>query len=90
MKAKDTGVTEGMRPRPCEPSFTTKEPGHGTGVAHTVGHGMVKAHGVLRTRSEAARGSTFDVFLPQATPRGLVLAGPVALPSPWQRARHVR
>ncbi len=65
----DTGV--GMDPataaRAFEPFFTTKSAGRGLGLATTLG--IIRGqHGALRVRSAPGRGSTFEVFLPLATP----------------------
>lgn len=63
----DTGV--GMSPevlaRVCEPFFTTKPPGEGTGMGMAVVHGIVKRHGGgLALDSHPGQGTRIDVYLP--------------------------
>ena len=59
------GMTESVQRRALEPFFTTKPAGQGTGLGLAVVHGVIKRHrGHLRLRSEAEKGTTFEVFLP--------------------------
>ncbi len=67
LEVADTGG--GMSPevlaRACEPFFTTKEQGNGTGMGLAVVHGIVDgAHGRLEISSEVGRGTTFRITLP--------------------------
>jgi two-component system, cell cycle sensor histidine kinase and response regulator CckA len=67
-EVRDTGV--GMEPatllRVFEPFFSTKEHGHGLGLASCLG--IVAAHGgALSVESELGAGSRFSVLLPAAT-----------------------
>ena len=64
---KDTGL--GMTPeiikRICDPFFTTKEIGQGTGMGLAVVHGIVKScRGVLKVSSQPGKGSVFRILLP--------------------------
>jgi PAS domain S-box-containing protein len=67
LEVTDTG--SGMSPevlaRACEPFFTTKEQGKGTGMGLAVVHGIVDgAHGKLEIASELGEGTTFRISLP--------------------------
>lgn len=66
------GIEEALQQRIFEPHFTTKEKGHGFGLA--VCHRVVANHGgSLRVESRPGEGATFSVRLP--TPSGRPRAG---------------
>lgn len=67
LTVEDTGC--GMDPQTLErifdPYFTTKVPGHGTGLGLAVVHDIVRNHGgSLRVSSRSGEGSAFQIDLP--------------------------
>jgi CheY-like chemotaxis protein len=65
----DTGI--GMSPevlaRACEPFFTTKEPGKGSGLGLAQVYGMTRqSGGSLRLQSSVGQGTTIELYLPRS------------------------
>ena len=78
---RDTGC--GMDPetlnRACEPFFTTKAEGHGTGLGLSTVYGIVEqAGGIVELRSEIGQGTSFHIVLPEGKEGPVPVAKPTA------------
>jgi signal transduction histidine kinase len=59
------GMTEAVRARAVEPYFTTKAPGHGSGLGLSQAFGVARqSGGTVRIESQLGKGTTVSVLLP--------------------------
>lgn len=66
-EVEDTGegIAPAVKPRIFDPLFTTKQPGHGTGLGLPIVRDVVHAHrGTVEVHSELGRGARFIIVLP--------------------------
>lgn len=64
-----TGMSEEVVARMCDPFFTTKPRGQGTGLGMSVVHGIVETHGgQMQIESEVDRGTRVRIAFPRRSP----------------------
>ena len=65
------GMDAATQARAFEPFFSTKGPGHGTGLGLSMVHGFVhQSGGTIRLQSAKGQGTTVQLFLPRADAAG--------------------
>ena len=72
-----TGMSPEVLAKACEPFFTTKESGRGTGLGLAQVYGLCRqCGGDLQITSELGKGSTFELMLPLAEAPRVTSSGP--------------
>jgi signal transduction histidine kinase len=62
-----SGMTPEVAARACEPFFTTKEPGHGTGLGLSQVAGFARqSGGEVRISTQAGKGTSVRIYLPKS------------------------
>jgi PAS domain S-box-containing protein len=85
LAVSDTGVgmSRETREHAFEPFYTTKLPGHGTGLGLAMIHGAVSQNGGrIEVYSELGHGTSFKIYLPRVTEDGLAEPGAPVAASP--------
>ena len=66
-----SGMTPEVAARACEPFFTTKDPGHGTGLGLSQVAGFARqSGGEVRISTQLGKGTTVRVYLPKSRRNG--------------------
>jgi two-component system, cell cycle sensor histidine kinase and response regulator CckA len=73
-----TGIAPDVLPRIFEPYFTTKAPGHGSGLGLASAYGTVRQHGGFIAVDSSTQGTTFHVHLPVSEATDVRAAPPCA------------
>ena len=84
-----TGMTPAVLTRACEPFFTTKELGRGSGLGLAQADGVVRqSGGSLRIESEVGKGTTVNLYLPRSLEAPTPAADPIeSRPAGFERRR---
>jgi signal transduction histidine kinase len=86
-----SGMTPEVAARACEPFFTTKEPGHGTGLGLSQVAGFARQFGgEVRISTQPGKGTTVRIYLPSSRRAGESARG-VARPAKrpaWPMEAH--
>jgi signal transduction histidine kinase len=85
-----SGMTPEVAARACEPFFTTKEPGHGTGLGLSQVAGFARqAGGEVRISTQPGKGTSVRVYLPKSRRVGESVRGarPAARPVESRKER---
>jgi two-component system cell cycle sensor histidine kinase/response regulator CckA len=85
-----SGMTQETAKKIFEPFFTTKETGKGTGIGMASVYGIVKqSGGYITLDTEVGKGTTFSVFLPEASEEDAVKAVTITPKEPAKRAMNL-
>ncbi len=85
-----TGIPENQLALIFQPFFTTKSPGHGTGLGLSTSQTIVQNHGGFMTvESVVGRGTEFKVFLPALIETGTESKPALALPLPTGQGEQI-
>jgi CheY-like chemotaxis protein len=90
VEVEDTGcgMSHDVLQRICDPFFTTKDTGHGLGMAAVLG--IAQGHSaLLRIRTEPGRGTNIALFLPRAKRRVGQDGTVVSTTSEWQGSGQI-
>ncbi len=87
-----TGMDAATLARACDPFFTTKSFGKGSGLGLAMVHGFARqSQGDLRITSTPGRGTVVELWLPSAPalPTPIIRAEPAAVPTFQGGGRHI-
>jgi two-component system, NtrC family, sensor kinase len=76
------GIPKDLRHKVCEPFFTTKPPGQGTGLGLSLTYSIVQRHGgTLEIEDNGERGTKVTIGLPLSVEKSSASAPPVGTPA---------
>lgn len=85
-----TGIPENQLALIFQPFFTTKSPGHGTGLGLSTSQTIVHNHGgFMAVESVVGRGTEFKVYLPALLESGAEVATPSVAPLPTGKGEQI-